>query len=561
MVDPGASGTQPAPRRSRAAAWTRPRLAAARLAFALLPAAASGGPAWAQAAPLAIGSPVRGTLGAAGDPVSVALDLAAQDYVEGMLDSGEVPVDLTLTDADGAPRRRLLTASTGRATFRFVAEAVPLALRVQAAGPGAFTLALRRRVGQAEQGPPAPDHASALIAAAAAALARGEGSGAFWEEAARRGTPLVEPGPAGQAVLTFLVRGATRNAKLFGAPFPDHVALERLGDSDIWFRSFLVPTSTRLSYQIAPDIPEIPGTARERRVAILSRVQADPLNRHPWPTDAPDRFNRSSVVELPDAPPQPGLEPAGPPRGTLLRERFDSARLGNARMVTLYRTPGFVAGDPRALLLLVFDGDAYQSRIPTPTILDNLVAAGRLPPVAAVFIPNPDPEARARELPANPAFAAMLAEELLPWVEARLGVLPPPGRTVLAGSSYGGLAAATAALARSDRFGNAIALSGSFWWHPPDAPADRPEHVAGLVAGQERRPVRFFLSAGLFEGARTGADGILETTRHLRDVLEARDYAVTYREYAAGHDEYAWRGALGDGLLTMFGEAPGAAAR
>ena len=125
---------------------------------------------------------------------------------------------------------------------------------------------------------------------------------------------------------------------------------------------------------------------------------------------------------------------------------------------------------------------------------------------------------------------------------------------MIAGSSYGGLSAAATSLTHSDRFGAAIAMSGSFWWAPAGTPAADPRFVAGQVLKSELQPVRFFLSAGLFEygrAERTG--GILETSRQLRDLLTAKGYTVTYREYAAGHDYFAWQGAIGDGLLALYG--------
>lgn len=474
------------------------------------------------------------------------------DYVRGVLAVARGRFELNLVAADGRHLRRLARDVETSASFQFVLGASGEALVATAlAADAEARLTLSARVPARAQHAPAEAPLSPAVAALAARLGQGEGTNAFWAEVARRGTPLVEAGPGGQTVVTFLARGARANVRLFGAPSGDHEWLARLGTSDVWFKSFEVPADTRLSYRLAPDVPDLPGTARERRAAILATAQADPLNRAPWPATAPDAFNQDSTLELPDAPEQPGLAGVGAPAGRLSSFRLESARLGNVRDITLYRPAGFDPGNPDNALLVVFDARAYLTKVPTPAILDNLIAEGRLPPVVAVFVSEIDPETRARELPGNDAFADFLAEELLPRVRAEAGADVPAGRTILAGSSYGGLAAVTAALRHPERFGNAVALSGSFWWHPAGASSDAPEHVADRVAREPARRLAIHLSAGRFEGARGGTGGILDTSRHLRDVLRAKGYDVSYREYAGGHDYLVWRGALGDALLAL----------
>ncbi|MCW2246591.1 enterochelin esterase family protein [Azospirillum fermentarium] len=473
------------------------------------------------------------------------------DYVEGVMDT-TAHADLSLVDGQGRAVRRLLTRSVGRDSFRFVAEPGVTHFRIRA--EGAATVTITRRVGAGQQIAPPAVPLSPTIAAMAAALERGEGTDGFWQRMAEAGTPLVEPLKPGTVILTFLQRGAQRNVRLLGGPTADHEMLERLGTSDIWYKSFTVPDGTRLAYKLAPDVPDFPGTCRECRMAILSQAQADPLNRHPWPDDAPDRFSRWSGVDLPAAPPMPGVGvPPAPVPGTVAVHRFASARLGNTRDVAIYTPPGFDPLTRDTVLLVLFDGDDYRTQVPTPAILDHLTGTGRLPPVVAVFVGNVDATSRARELPANPDFAAMLADELVPWVAAKTGLSPRPERTVLGGSSYGGLAAVTAALEYPQRFGNALSISGSFWWHPAGTPPERANIVAAWAAERERQPVRFFLSAGLFENGTPDDIGIRDANRHLRDVLAAKGYDVTHREYAAGHDYYSWRGVLGDGLLALFG--------
>ncbi|WP_026782059.1 enterochelin esterase [Pleomorphomonas koreensis] len=519
------------------------------LAFLLLSGGASAGEDLVPGTPVAVET--------AGEAVTLPFAAAPGDYLRGRLDVTAGSFDLDLVDADGTPWRHLLDGVGLSGDFQFVAGDTPAAFRLLP-GPdgGAGRLTLTLRLPLAEQRPPETRYDSPAIAGVAATVAAGGSTDAFWRSVAATGTPLIERADDGETLLTFLYRGAARNVRLVGAPSGDHEWLDRLGASDVWFKSFRVPADTRLSYQLAPDVPDLLGTPRERRVALLATAEADPLNRAPWPADAPDRFNMKSTLTLPGAPIQPGMENAALPKGSFTRFRFASGRLGNTRDIAIYKTAGFDAADPAALMLIVFDGRAYQREVPTPSILDALVADGRLPPALAVFVDNPDPAARSRELPDNPDFAAVLADDLLPDIRARTGFAPPPARTALAGSSYGGLATLNVALRRPDAFGNALSLSGSFWWSPPGTPADTANLVARRVATTERQPVRVFLSAGLFEREHGGADGILETSRHLRDVLTARGYDVTVREYAGGHDYFVWRGALADGLLALFGRPP-----
>lgn len=259
-------------------------------------------------------------------------------------------------------------------------------------------------------------------------------------------------------------------------------------------------------------------------------------------------------MELEQSPPQPWVALRdGVAKGRLDHFMFASGLLGNERRISLYTPPGFDPARSDTVLLFAFDGDEYQSRVPLPRILDNMIADGAVPPVVAVLVANPDREARARELPGNSLFADFMARELLPEVLRRTGIAHNPARTVLAGSSYGGLASMTVALAHPESFGNVLGMSGSFWWSPAGTPADRNEYVAAEIAKGEKPPLRVFLSAGLFEtGHSGGTASILDTNRHLRDVLQAKGVPLTYREYAGGHDYIIWRGTISDGLTALF---------
>src|SRR5690606_19719444 len=137
---------------------------------------------------------------------------------------------------------------------------------------------------------------------------------------------------------------------------------------------------------------------------------------------------------------------------------------------------------------------------------------------AVVLIGNASPQARGKELPPNEAFARFLDKELMPWIKNQ-GIGQPPSSTVIAGSSYGGLASAYAGLRHPHHFGNVLSLSGSYWWAPQ---GEIPGWMMRQYVEAPKANLHFYLDAGRYEGSRGGVDGILETSRHLGDVLRAK---------------------------------------
>src|SRR5579883_846233 len=83
---------------------------------------------------------------------------------------------------------------------------------------------------------------------------------------------------------------------------------------------------------------------------------------------------------------------------------------------------------------------SFIELVPTPTILDNPISEGKIPPLVAVLPDSLDGETRNRELPCHQPFVDYLTKELLPWVHEHYHVTSDPARSIVAGSSYGGLA-------------------------------------------------------------------------------------------------------------------------
>jgi enterochelin esterase family protein len=209
--------------------------------------------------------------------------------------------------------------------------------------------------------------------------------------------------------------------------------------------------------------------------------------------------------------------------------------------------------------------------------LDNLILiAARMIPATVVVMVHNVRDRRLVDLVANPEFADFMSSELIPWVRTNYNVTRQSSRTVIAGKSAGGVAAAYLGLRHSEVFGNVFSQSGAFWWSPehsrgvcaskcpedggqrpdPDSRDSRTEEnwIARQFTTRPKLPVRFFLEAGTFEVDKEGTGGnILEATRTLRDVLLSKGYEVHFQQFVSGHDDLSWRGTFAEGLTALLG--------
>jgi enterochelin esterase family protein len=402
---------------------------------------------------------------------------------------------------------------------------------------------------------------SAAIANLRAAVTRGDADAVarFWRELMVSRAPIVEPLPSdsGAVLATFVFRDASPAQRVFlrggVAGYEDTLQLmERLSGTDVWFRTVRVPRDTRVGYFFAS------VEATPNGVAPAPRYSLDPFGRA-----VDSALSPRSIFEAPGAPPRTwSREAPGTPRGALRVDSLRSARLGQTRLIWIYTPPGYDAAAARRSgglpFVVFFDGALYRSDrfVPATTILDNLIAAKRIPPVAALFVQNElTPPARMRELAPNPDFADFVAEELAPWAKTRVALSANPARAAVAGSSLGGIASSYVALRHPEVFGNVLSQSGSYWW----APDQNGEHewLTRIVSTAPIQPVRFYMEVGLFEpSGRNGSPAQILSNRHLRDVLTARGYSVTYHEYSGAHEYLAWRETLPQALVTLFGAPP-----
>lgn len=418
----------------------------------------------------------------------------------------------------------------------------------------------------------APSLESRKLAAFRRAVSR-RGSGSLdagWTRLVRNGTPLVERirGDRHNVLVTFVWRPPSRmsQATMYsGLAFLDPLAdfregfrLRPLGRTGIWFRSFRISRQTATTYGFAPRELPGPNDSPAKWLRYFAALEVDPHNSESmyFPKDPDDRRDvavRFSVYRGPAAPHQRWVRDRGAPPWIEEVRRMKSRYLGTCRTVWVDRPPTYDARKGPYNLVIVFDGLIYGTSIPTPLIVQNLMAAGRIGPTVVVRVGNA-PQAREEELYLNPKFAAFVAKELLPFLHRRYGLRAAASRTILAGSSAGGVASAYIAMRYPKLFGKVLAQSGAFHWSPR-AKAAEPGWLIREYLHSPRLPIDFYLDAGALENGplTPGSMTLLQSVRHFRDVLEAKGYRVHFSQFQGGHDYVSWRGTLSDGLLFLLG--------
>lgn len=384
-------------------------------------------------------------------------------------------------------------------------------------------------------------------------VSSGEDTTAFWEVIQEKGAPLVEDHPedSNQVLISFLWRGTegVENVVVFSAisgwTLPQN-RLNRIAGTDVWYQTYEGRADVRFGYRFSVNdnlrsIWDDPDWT-ERAAAF----KPDPFNANSYRAAG----STYSIGYGPKAErsPWPQVQP-GVPQGRMEEVTVDSPAMGGPRKVLVHLPARGPDAGERYPVLLVLDGLEYTSAVPTPVILDNLIHEGRIDPMIGVFVPS-TPGRRAEELGASEAFARFVGEDLLPTLSARYPLDTTSPRNTVAGSSFGGLAAAFLAFRHPVHFKGVISQSGSFWWSPEG------EEPGWMIREYERETglgTRFYLEVGSLETGptRVGEDSMISWSRRMRDALNGVGYSTVYAEYSGGHDYASWRETLGNALISV----------
>lgn len=350
----------------------------------------------------------------------------------------------------------------------------------------------------------------------------------FLTRAQQEGTPLVEGDTATfvwQGAEPPVLRGdfngwATENTPAW-EPADAGRRKGRKAAERVWVARLPLAADAYMEYGLGPDKARVP----------------DSFNRRKLPNGMGE-FNH--WFYMPQGGPTPlAQRRPGVPTGVVTRHDAPTYMFvaGKQRRVDLYRPPV----DGPAPLMVVYDGSDFKRRASLPTMVDNLIAEGRIAPIALAMVANGG-GSRMAEYGCSDTALLFVHQIVLPLAQKHLDLVDPaqqPGAYGVMGASMGGLMSVYTALRLPQVFGRVLSQSGAFHLR---------EHVTMAVELAQvlpPPPVHIWMDVGRYEW-------LLDSNRRMHALLRERGYDVTYREFSAGHNYPAWRDDLWRGLEALF---------
>ncbi len=211
------------------------------------------------------------------------------------------------------------------------------------------------------------------------------------------------------------------------------------------------------------------------------------------------------------------------------------------RRVGVYIPPGYKEGT-EAPFMVVHDGPGHANGY--KTILDNLIAQKRIPPIVLISLSNGGGDAQGHERGKeydnmNGDYATYIEDEVLPRVEKHCKVKltkDPDGRAAM-GNSSGGSCALIMAWFRNDLYHRVLTTSGTFvnqaWPFDPKFPDGAWGFHETLIPKEPKKPIRIFLAVGDADllnpnVMRDNMHDWVEANNRMAKVLKEKGYEYQY---------------------------------
>ena len=233
----------------------------------------------------------------------------------------------------------------------------------------------------------------------------------------------------------------------------------------------------------------------------------------------------------------PGLN-----KSTTELHRIKSQLLGYDLQYWVHLPKGYQEG-LKYPVLYVTDGYWYKEQGRLLQITDRLLKRQKIKPVILVLVDAIGPDNRRdnrRELEflCNPRYLDFYRQELVPVIDQNFSTDTTQQNRSILGVSFGGLNSMYFGLYGSDLFGKVGIQS--------PAPHPCPD-IFKAYQESPKLPIDIYLSTGTVNDTAPAA-------RKLKRILEEKEYTITYREVAKGHDWSNWKPLLDDILLYFYSE-------
>jgi enterochelin esterase family protein len=282
--------------------------------------------------------------------------------------------------------------------------------------------------------------------------------------------------------------------------------LKKLGATDVWAVSALLPEGTGLKWHYDVDGKAIGGNFIE--------VYSTPIE----------------AMEQ------------GAPKGKVTEMPVWKSNIfpGTERKWWVY-VPAQYKDDKPACVMVFQDGNSYRNWV--PTVFDNLIAKGEMPVTVGVFIdPGVGPnEKRNRSFEydtLSDQYARFLLEEILPEVEKTTKLKKDAASRAICGASSGGICAFTVAWQKPDQFHKVVSWIGSFTNIAHGATMREGGHnYEALIRKTPPKPIRVFLQDGANDLDNNNGNWPLANQQMAKSLAFAKyDYKFVYGQGAHNHN-------------------------
>ena len=200
----------------------------------------------------------------------------------------------------------------------------------------------------------------------------------------------------------------------------------------------------------------------------------------------------------PDSQPREGV-----PKGVVTRLKLDPGKYypGTPHNYAIYVPAQYDPSKPAPYMVFLDGSGPLGNAQRVPTVFDNLIAKGDLPPLIGIFVDpgvlpalNDAAQSRFERVfeydSLSDRFSRFLLEELIPEVAKKYNLSKSPDDHAISGVSTGAVGAFAAAWNRPDQFHRVLSFIGTF------VAMKGADGLPALIRKTEPKPIRIFLQEG-----------------------------------------------------------------